>query len=108
MAQATKWTKEDLVELFEILIDRNPSITSDPRFRNLLTRNESLFANQVTREANGNIAYRSVDFDALETSDEEFWKRMDTTAHRDIIEDNAAIAILKMAEKLNLIGEKKE
>ena len=104
MARVAKWTKKDLVKLFEILIERNPSITSDPAFRELLTRNENLFANQVTREANGNIAYSSVDFDCLEKTDDDFWKEMDKTKHRDIIEDNAAIALLKMAEKLNLLS----
>jgi len=103
MAKANKWTKKDLVELFEILIEKDPSITSDPLFRKLLSRNESLFANQVTREANGNIAYRSVDFDCLDLDDESFWEKMDETVHRDLIEENAAVALFKMAEKLNLI-----
>jgi len=29
---------------------------------------------------------------------------MDETKHRDIIEDNAAVALLKMAEKLDLLS----
>lgn len=105
---AEKWTKEHLLKLFELLIEDDPSITSDPRFRRLLTRNENLFANQITREANGNIAYRSVDFDCLEMSDDEFWAMMDRTKHRELIEDNASIALFKMAEKLDLIGENEE
>lgn len=103
MAQTSAWTKKDLIRLFEILIERNPSITTDPAFRTLLSRNENLFANQITREANGNMAYRSVDFDCVDCSDADFWKEIDSTKHRDIIEDNAAIALLKMAEKLKLI-----
>jgi hypothetical protein len=99
---AKKWTKKDLTKLFEILIERGCSATSDPRFRGLLNRDENLFANQVTREANGNIAYRSVDFDILEMEDDEFWARIDSTPYNDLIQDNAAVAILKMAEKLNV------
>lgn len=108
MAKKCKWTKEELVSLFEHLIDKESALTSCRAFRDLLTRNENLFSNQVTREANGNIAYRSVDFDALDTTDEEFWARMDRTKHRELIEDNASIALFKMAEKLNLIGKKEE
>ncbi len=104
MAHATKWTKEDLLTIFEMLIERNSTLSSHRAFRDLLSRNENLLANQFTREANGNIAYRSVDFDCLEMSDEDFWKEMDRTQHRDIIEDNAAVALLKMAEKLELLS----
>ena len=92
------------MKLFEILVEKDPSITTDCYFRDLLSRNENLFANQITREANGNIAYRSVDFDCLEVSDEDFWERMNTTQYRDLIEDNAAIAMFKMAEKLKLVS----
>jgi hypothetical protein len=104
MGRKAHWTKEDLVRLFEILFENGSSITSDPSFRDLLTRNENLFSNQITREANGNIAYRSVDFDCIDMTDEDFWKEMDCTEHGDFIEDNAAAAMLKMAEKLNLLN----
>ncbi len=104
MAKTSEWTKKDLTKLFELLVESGSTLTSCGTFRDKLTRNQNLFANQVTREANGNIAYRSVDFDCLEVSDDEFWKKMDTTKHRDIIEDNAAIAIFKMAEKLKLMS----
>lgn len=104
MATATKWTLKDLVKLFEQMLEDGSNLTSDPAFRNLLTRNENLFANQITREANGNIAYRSVDFDCLKMSDEDFWEKMDDTNYNDLIEDNAAVAMLKMAEKLNLLS----
>lgn len=100
-----KWTKKDLVKLFEILIEKEAKIVTHPHFRQLLTRNENLFTNQTVREANGSIAYRSVDFpvtDAL--SDDDFWTRIDRTPYNDLIEDNAAIALMKMAEKLKLVG----
>ncbi len=104
MATKTQWDKKDLVKLFEVLIEKDSALTSCTAFRDLLTRNENLFANQLTREANGNIAYRSVDFDCLEVSDEDFWERMNDTRYRDLIEDNAAIAMFKMAEKLKLVS----
>lgn len=101
---ARKWTKEDVVKLFEILIERNATVISHPRCREQLDRNENLFVNQVVREANGNVAYRSVDCDILNMSDKDFWNFIDETRYTDLIEDNAAVAILKMAEKLNLIN----
>ena len=105
MANVTKWTLKDLVKLFEQMLECGSTLTSDPMFRKLLSRNENLFANQITREANGNIAYRSVDFDCLEVSDDAFWENMDKTEYNDLIEDNAAIAMLKMAEKLKLLSK---
>lgn len=101
---AKKWKREDLVKIFEMLVERGCTLTSDPKYRKLLNRDECLFANQVTREANGNIAYRSVDFDVEGLEDEAFWERIDQTPYQDLIEDNAAIAILKMAEKFHLIN----
>lgn len=98
-----KWTKEEIIKVFEILIERKCPITSHPKFRTLLNRDENLYANQITREANGNIAYRSVDFDVDGLKDEDFWARIDKTPYHDLIEDNAAVAILKMAEKFQLI-----
>jgi hypothetical protein len=99
---AKKWTHEEIVRVFEILIERNSPLVSHPKFRELLDRNENLFTNQVIREANGNIAYRSVDFDVEGIEDETFWDRIDETPYRDLIEDNAAVALFKMAEKLNI------
>lgn len=101
---AKKWTREEVVRLFELLIERGAPIVSHPRFRELLNRDQNLLANQVTREANGSIAYRSVDFDVETLEDEEFWEMIDSTPYQDLIEDNAAIAILKMAEKFNIIN----
>ena len=103
MAKRKKWTREEVIRIFEILIERNSNITSHPRFRKLLDRDQSLYANQVTREANGNIAYRSVDYDLEEIGDEAFWKLLNETPHQDIIEENAAVALIKMAEKFDLI-----
>lgn len=105
MARRKKWTREEIVRVFEILIEQGSNITSHPAFRKLLDRDQSLYANQVTREANGNIAYRSVDFNIDDLSDEDFWSLIDDTPYNELIENNAAIAIVKMAEKLDLIGQ---
>ena len=101
---AKKWTREEIVRVFEILIEHGSHITSSPKFRELLNRDQNLYANQVTREANGSIAYRSVDFEVEGIEDEKFWEIIDSTPYQDLIEDNAAIAILKMAEKFHLIN----
>ena len=100
-----KWTRPEAVRVFEILLEKGNTLFSGQHFRQHLSRDENLLANQFTREANGNIAYRSVDFkidDAM--SDNDFWSRINTTPYNDLIEENAAIAIVKMAEKLKLIG----
>ncbi len=99
-----RWTREEVVRLFELLIERGAPIVSHPKFRGLLSRDENLYANQITREANGNIAYRTMDFDVNGMDDEEFWERVDENPYQDLIEDNAAVAILKMAEKFGLIS----
>ena len=104
MASKTLSVKE-LVRLFEILIERNAPIVSHPEFRNHLSRDENLFTNQTIRQANGNIAYRSVDFKVDDkVTDEFFWQRIEKTPYTELIQDNAAVAILKMAEKLKWIG----
>ena len=102
MARRKKWTREELLKVFELLIESNSSIISHKHFRKLLDRDGNLFANQITRQANGNIAYRSVDCDPLTLSDEEFWQHIDSTEYSDMIEENAAVAILKMVKKLEL------
>src|SRR3989338_10091513 len=77
---AKHWTKEEVVRLFELLVEKGSDLTSHPEFRKHLDRDGNLFANQVTREANGNIAYRSVDFDVSDgMSDKDFWGRIDAT-----------------------------
>jgi hypothetical protein len=101
---AKKWTKEEIIRLFEILIERGAHIVSHPKFRELLDRDKNLLTNQIVREANGNIAYRSVDFDIDGIEDEAFWDRIDETPYNDLIENNAAVALLKMAAKLNIIN----
>lgn len=101
---ARKWTREDAVKLIEILVERNSTVISNPKFRGELSRDQNLATNQIVREANGNIAYRSVDCDILNMSDEDFWEFIDGSNYNDMIEDNAAVAILKMAEKLNIIN----
>lgn len=105
MARRKKWTREEIVRVFEILIEQGSNITSHPAFRKLLDRDQSLYANQVTREANGNIAYRSVDVEVEGLSDEDFWNVIDGTPYNELIERNAAVAILRMAEKLDIIGQ---
>lgn len=101
---ARTWTRNDIVKIFEYLLEQGSKITSHHTFRGLLDRNRNLFANQVTRESNGNIAYRSVDFDVTSLADDkEFWARIDNSKYNELIEDNAAGAIVKMAEKLDII-----
>ncbi|MFH1874666.1 MAG: hypothetical protein ABH859_05715 [Pseudomonadota bacterium] len=102
MAKNKKWTKEKLLKVFELLIESDHPIVSHKEFRKRLDRDRNLLANQIIRQANGNIAYRSVDCDPLNLSDEEFWEYIDNTQYSDMIEENAAVAILKMAEKLEL------
>lgn len=99
-----KWTRNEVVKVFEILMEKGNFLFSHPKFRNRLDRDKNLLANQFTREANGNIAYRSVDFQITEEmTDEAFWNRITGTPYRELIEDNAAVALLKMAEKLKLV-----
>lgn len=100
----TKWTREDLIEFLEVLIEHNVPVYNNPYFRKLLNRDQNLFMNQNVREATGNVAYRTVDFDIDGVDDEEFWERIDGTDYNDLIENNAAMAIIKMAEKFNLIN----
>lgn len=107
MAMRKKWTREEAVKVFETLLERGCTLLSGPQFRNQLDRNGNLLSNQFTREANGNLAYRSVAFEITEEmSDEEFWTRIDKTPYNEMIEENAAIALQKMAEKLNLTLKK--
>lgn len=104
MAIRKKWTRGEAVRVFEILLENGSTLFSSPGLRSRLSRDESLLANQFTRAANGNIAYRSVDFKIdEEMTDEAFWSRIDKTPYIDLIEDNAAVAIVKMAEKLKLM-----
>jgi len=100
-----EWTKADLIKLFELMIQYNSPYLKKQGFRQYLDRDQNLFANQVLRESTGNIAYKTVDFKVDENlSDNEFWNRIDETPYNDLIEDNAAVAIMKMAEKLRLLN----
>lgn len=97
-----KWSREEVVRLIELLIERKAPIVSHPKFRQLLDRDQNLYVNQITREANGNLAYRSVDIDFANLSDEQIWEIIDSSEYSEVIEENAAIAIMKMAEKLDI------
>lgn len=99
-----RWTKKDFLQLTEILIENDCPIFLHPRFRKGLDRTQNLFANQIIRESQGNVAYKSVDFDVNAVSDSEFWNRIDGTKYNDFIEENAAAAIMKMAERFNLVN----
>ena len=103
MARKKKWTREELMRVFEILVENEAPILTHPIFRKLLDRDENLFCNQIVREANGNIAYRLVDFDLDGLDDEDFWEMIDGTPYNDLIEENAAVALVKMAEKLDIV-----
>lgn len=104
MARKKKWTREEVVKIFEILIENDSPLVSHPKFRRLLNRDANLFTNQVTRQANGSIAYKTVDFDVVDIADEAFWERIDITPYQELIEENAAVALVKMAEKLNILN----
>lgn len=98
------WTRNDIMKVMEVLIERDCPLHTHPRFRKGFDRERNLFANQIIREANGNVAYRAVDFDIDPMDDAQFWAQLDNTKHSDFIEENAAAAILKMADKLKLLN----
>ena len=97
-----KWTREQWVEIFERLIESDSPILSSPKFRQFLNRDQNLIANQLTSEGTNNVAYRSVDVDISDMSDDEIWELFDSSKYSELIEENATGAIMKMAEKLNL------
>lgn len=99
-----KWTREELIKIFEILIENECGLHTHPEFRKHFNRDENLVINQITRGATGNLAYRSVDFGIESMTDEEFWDKVENSKYLDLIEDNAAAAILGMAEKLNILN----
>ncbi|MFA4873805.1 MAG: hypothetical protein WC956_00750 [bacterium] len=102
---ATKKCKEgDVVKLFETLIENEAPIVSHYKYRALLTRDEKLEVNQIIRKVNCKIAYGSVDFDVAGVSDEAFWARIDSSQYCHQIENNAAIAMVKMAEKFGILS----
>jgi hypothetical protein len=96
-------TRNQIVQVFETLIEKGRPLFSHRCFREKLDRDQNLAANQIIREANGNIAYKSVDFELNDKSDQEIWDKIEQTPYLDVIEENAAVAIVKMAEKLKLL-----
>lgn len=98
-----KLTKEELIRVFEILIENESALHTRPEFRNKFDRDSNLVINQLTRGATNNVAYRSVDFNIDTMTDEEFWDRIENSKYLDLLEDNAAAAILGMAEKFGLL-----
>jgi len=97
-----KWTKEELIKIFEVLIENETGLLTRPEFRNHFNRDENLVVNQFTRFATNNVAYRSIDCDLEKLSDDEFWAKLEGSKYIDLLEDNAASAILNMAEKFGL------
>jgi len=97
-----KWSKEELIKIFEVLIERECQLHTRPEFRKHFDRDGHLVVNQLTRFATNNVVYRSIDFDVDDISDDEFWEKVDGSKYNDLIEDNAAAAILGMAEKLGM------
>lgn len=97
-----KWSKEELIKIFEVLIERECPLHTRQEFRKHFDRDGHLVINQLTRFATNNVAYRSVDLDVNAVSDDEFWAKVDSSKFIDLIEDNAAAAILGMAEKLGM------
>lgn len=96
-------TRDQFVQVFEKLIETGRPLFSHRCFREKLDRDQNLAANQIIREANGSIAYKSVDFDLNDKSDQEIWDKIEQTPYLAVIEENAAVAIIKMAEKLKLL-----
>ncbi|MBI2092394.1 MAG: hypothetical protein HYT75_05335 [Deltaproteobacteria bacterium] len=99
-----KWTREELIKIFEILIENECPLHTRPEFRKHYDRDGHLVINQITRKATNNVAYRSVDFDVETISEKEFWDRIEKSKYLDLLEDNAAAAILGMAEKIGLLN----
>ncbi len=97
-------TKEELIKVFEVLIENECMIHTRPEFRDKYNRDEHLVINQITRGATNNVAYRSVDFDIDNISDEEFWAKIEGSKFLDLVEDNAAASIVGMAEKLGFLN----
>ncbi|PIR17934.1 MAG: hypothetical protein COV46_02160 [Deltaproteobacteria bacterium CG11_big_fil_rev_8_21_14_0_20_49_13] len=99
-----KFSKEELIKIFEVLIESECPLHTRPEFRKHYDRDGQLVINQLTRKATGNVAYRSVDFDVKSVSDAEFWNKIEGSKHLDLLEDNAAAAILGMAEKFGILN----
>lgn len=99
-----KFSKEELIKIFEVLIERECPLQTRPEFRKHYDRDGQLVINQLTRKATNNVAYRSVDFDFNNVNDQEFWDKIEKSKYVDLLEDNAAAAIMGMAEKFGLLN----
>ncbi|MFH1654674.1 MAG: hypothetical protein ABIE74_11580 [Pseudomonadota bacterium] len=94
------WTKEKVTKVFEILRKNEIPITSHPMVRETLgERDLNLLANQITREANKNIEYASVDFEIDNLTDKEIWARIDASQYAPEILDRGAARIFKNTKK---------
>jgi len=102
---AEKLPLDKFVGVMERLIERGAQIVSHHRFRGLLDRDGNLAVNQAIRQANDNIAYRTVDFDLDDMNDDEIWAAIDGSRHSDLIKRNAVGNMLKMAKKLGILEE---
>lgn len=108
LALATRNLHADrLLGVVERLLERDAKIVSHYKFRGVLDRDEKLAFNQAIRKARENIAYKDVNFDIDGMSDNEFWAKIDMAdrVHGGIIENNAAVNLVKMAEKLGVLDE---
>ncbi|MFA4974492.1 MAG: hypothetical protein WC683_17940 [bacterium] len=108
LALATRKLGADrLLGVVERLLTKDAKIVSHYKFREILDRDENLAFNQAIRQARENIAYKDVNFDIDGMSDDEFWARIDMAdrVHDGIIENNAAVNLFKMAEKLGILDE---
>ncbi len=99
-----KFSKEELIKIFEVLIENECPLHTRPEFRQHYDRDGQLVINQLTRGATNNVAYRSVDFNIENMNDGEFWGKIEGSKYIDLLEDNAAAAILGMAEKFGLLN----
>ena len=99
-----KFSKEELIKIFEVLIERESPLHTRPEFRKHYDRDGQLVINQLTRKATNNVAYKSVDFNIENISDEEFWNKIEGSKYMDLLEDKAAAAILGMAEKFGILN----
>lgn len=99
----SNFTREDFLAVIESLIEADTPIYCHGEFRKGMERDQNLYVNQVIREANHNVAFKSVRFEFdPESDDAQFWSRIDASRHSEFIEETAASAILKMAQRFEL------
>lgn len=95
-----RWTREETLKFIELLLEKDFEFNG--QLLKGLSHDERLALNQYIRQGTSNLAYRAVDFDVETVSDEDFWAKIDGVKYNGTIEDNAAAAIIKMAEKFKL------